>query len=268
MKPKLYVILGSHACRSGILLMEHKGIDYELVTVPTVMHPLFLRLAGFSGKRKSFRKVGDRPTLASRIGDQMGTVPSLTIDGEYVRTNREIARALDRIQPDPPLFPADPEQRAAVEEAERWGDEVFQMVARRTTIAAGADDLARLVNHGDDGRLGTLLWHRRRAREIGGRFVRYFFNAGERAEQRLLAELPAQLDRIDAWIEDGVLNGEQLNAADCMIAPSLALLAYRLDLRDEIARRPSGRLIDRVLPEPGAAVSTSQAPGLKSRAIA
>jgi hypothetical protein len=45
-----------------------------------------------------------------------------------------------------------------------------------------------------------------------------------------------------------------------MIAPSLALLSYRLDLRDEIARRPAGRLIDRVLPEPGAG-ATSAAPG-------
>ena len=37
-----------------------------------------------------------------------------------------------------------------------------------------------------------------------------------------------------------------------MIAPSLALLSYRRDLRDEIARRPAVRLIDRLLPEPAA----------------
>jgi hypothetical protein len=58
------------------------------------------------------------------------------------------------------------------------------------------------------------------------------------------------LDRIDAWIGDGVLNGERLNAADYMIAPSVALLTYRPSLRESIAFRPTGALVDRVLAEP------------------
>ncbi len=40
--------------------------------------------------------------------------------------------------------------------------------------------------------------------------------------RRDLAALPGFLDKIDAWIEAGVLNGEQLNAADFQIAPSIA----------------------------------------------
>jgi hypothetical protein len=38
MKPKLYVILGSHACRTGMLKLEHKGIDYERVELPAGLH--------------------------------------------------------------------------------------------------------------------------------------------------------------------------------------------------------------------------------------
>ena len=49
MEAKLYVILGSHACRAGILVLEHKGIDYELVELPTALHPFALRLHGFAG---------------------------------------------------------------------------------------------------------------------------------------------------------------------------------------------------------------------------
>jgi hypothetical protein len=58
------------------------------------------------------------------------------------------------------------------------------------------------------------------------------------------------LDRIDAWIAEDVLNGEELNAADYMIVTSLALLMYRTDLEPQIASRPAGQLVDRVLPEP------------------
>lgn len=29
MDARLYVILGSHPCRTGMLLLEHKGIDHE-----------------------------------------------------------------------------------------------------------------------------------------------------------------------------------------------------------------------------------------------
>ena len=80
--------------------------------------------------------------------------------------------------------------------------------------------------------------------------ARTVFKAGGDAEPRLLAELPAMLDRVDGWVADGTLNGEQLNVADLVIAPSLALLDYRLDLRDELRERPSFALVERVLPEP------------------
>ena len=82
-----------------------------------------------------------------------------------------------------------------------------------------------------------------------GRFV---FRAGGSAEAKLRAALPEQLDHIDALIEQGVLNGDRLYAADFIIAPSLALLCYSRDLRPEIERRPAIGLVDRVLPEPSA----------------
>lgn len=76
------------------------------------------------------------------------------------------------------------------------------------------------------------------------------FEVDEEVERELLDALPAMLDRIDAWIESGVLNGEQLIAADYMIVTSLALLMYRNDLAPQNASRPAGALADRVLPEP------------------
>jgi glutathione S-transferase len=243
MEAKLYVILGSHACRTGMLLLEHKGIDYERVELPTGLHPFALRLAGFSGNRAALRDLdGERPQMLA-AADRAGTVPSLCIDGVRVKTNRAIARHLDEIWPDPPLFPADPAGRAAVEEAERWGDEELQMVARRIALAT--------VDDADDGRLGPLLYRNATVRRAGvGFFGRFVFDADGEAVRTLRAKLPSMLDRIDAWIADGTLNGEQLYAADYVIAPSLALLWYVRDLQPELAARPLIALVDRLLPAP------------------
>src|SRR4051794_18757678 len=211
-----------------MLMLEHKGIPYRCVTIPTGTQRL-MQLLRFPHR----------------------TVPALVIDGRRVQKNRAIARALDELQPEPPLLPDDEALRGRVEEAERWGDEVFQMAARRTTLAAALHGPETLIDRGNDGRLGPLLWRHAQTRLVGAQLVgRTVFNVNPRTERKLLGELPGLLDQIDGWIEDGVLYGERLYSADYMIAPSLALLMYRRDLGPEIQARPAGALADRVLPEP------------------
>jgi hypothetical protein len=127
------------------------------------------------------------------------------------------------------------------------------MTARRLILAATLHGRDGLINRGGDGRLGPLLWRNPTVRLAGARLIALFvFAANARAEPELLAAVPGMLDRIDGWIEAGVLNSDQLYAADFMIAPSLALLCYRRDLRPEIEHRPAIRLVERVLPEPSA----------------
>ena len=263
MQAKLYVILGSHACRTGILMLDHKRIDHELVELPTGLHPLLLRLHGFAGNPAPFRRLDDQPHRMLGTLDRMGTVPALLLDGRRVKTNHAIARFLDQVRPDPPLFPMDPERRREVEAAERWGDEVFQMAARRLTLTSLLHGPDALVDRGGSGRLGPLLLRNQTLRRVGAAFIaRFVFRADARAESELLEALPATLDRIDGWIESGVLNGPELYAADFVIAPSLALLTYRRDLRPEIERRPACRLIDRLLPEPAGSGAVTAGLGL------
>jgi glutathione S-transferase len=249
----LYVIHGSHACRAAMLMLAYKQIEYRLVTLPTGAHPLLLRTRGFAGHATPIRKVDGRAHRSLAALDRMGTVPALRCGSERVQTNRAIARWLERVQPEPPLFPGDPQRRAAVEAAEEWGDQSFQMAARRITLLGGQRGLEALRDHANDGRLGALLAKGERLRKINNQVAaRVVFKAdGEQAERELLAELPGMLDTIDAWIADGVLGGPELNAADFMIAPSLALIAYRLDLREQIEARPATwGWLERVLPEP------------------
>jgi glutathione S-transferase len=247
---KLYVIPGSHACRSAMLMLEHKQVPYRRVDILTLLHPLVARLHGFDAGGQT-RSAGGRRTFGLRLGDRLGTVPALAANGDRISTNHGIARYLEERQPEPPLFPADPEQRAAVEEAEHWANETLQMAARRIPGAALVRDPATLSRSAGDGRLGYLLYKRELTRRlIVPRILSGVFASRGDPERDPVAELPAMLDRIDAWIADGVLGGAQLNAADFMVAPSLALILYRPDVKPMFEGRPALKLVDRLLPEP------------------
>src|SRR4051794_18997171 len=162
---KLYVIPGSHACRSGILMLEHKRVPYRRVDVVTLTHPVVARLHGFDAGGQT-RKAGSKRTIGIRFGDLLGTVPALDADGERVSTNREIARFLDDRHPDPPLFPADPDERQAVEQAEAWANETLQMAARRIALGWGVKDPAGASRASGDGRMGHLLYRRELTRRL------------------------------------------------------------------------------------------------------
>jgi glutathione S-transferase len=247
----LYVILGSHACRTAMLTLEHKRIPYRTVELLTGPHPFSVRARGFAGHRAPIRSVdgGTHRTLAGM--DRLGTVPALRYGDQKIQTNLEITRFLERIQPQPPLLPADPAERQAVEQAERWGNDVLQMTARRIVLAGGLHGLDAFHARANAGRLGPLLARNESIRAVSNWMAaRLIFGASTTREQDLLAQLPALLDTVDRWIDAGVLNGATLNAADLMIAPSLALLAYRRDLRPQIDARPAGELLRRVLPVP------------------
>src|SRR4051812_42610932 len=112
----LYVIPGSHACRSAMLMHEHKRVPYRRVDIVTLLHPLAVRLLGFDAGGET-RTAGTRRTVPIRFGDLLGTVPALACDDRRVSTNHRIARFLDDRHPEPSLFPADPDERRMVEEA-------------------------------------------------------------------------------------------------------------------------------------------------------
>ncbi|MGZ4259366.1 MAG: glutathione S-transferase N-terminal domain-containing protein, partial [Solirubrobacteraceae bacterium] len=95
---KLYVIPGSHACRSAMLMLEHKQLPYRSVEVPTLLHPLAVRLHGFDAGGET-RMAGSGRPLALRVGDHLGTVPALAANGDRISTNHGIARFLDDRHP-------------------------------------------------------------------------------------------------------------------------------------------------------------------------
>lgn len=226
MDARLFVIPASHPSIAAQLMLEQKGIAYKRTDLLPVISKAALRAVGFPGV----------------------TVPALKIDGSKVQGSRQIARELERLRPEPPLFPADPERRAAVEEAERFGDEQLQAPMRQILWWAIKHDKAPLRSYSEGAKLGLpISLAMKTAAPIVALSAR-FNEADDDHVRSGLAALPAMLDKVDAWIAAGVLGGEQLNAADFQIAPSLGLAMTLDDLRPAIENRPAGALAKRVVP--------------------
>ena len=189
MNARLYVIPASHPSIAVELMLEHKGIAYKRTDLLPVVSKGVLRAVGFPGI----------------------TVPALKIDGDKVQGSRPIARELDRLRPEPPLFPADPEQRAAVEEAERFGDEELQHPIRQILWWGIKKDHAPLRSYSEGARLGMPIGlAMKTAAPIVALSARFNEASDENARQALAA-LPALLDKVDALVESGV---DQRRAAE------------------------------------------------------
>ena len=182
------------------------------------------------------------------MGIPQNTVPVLAIDSRRIQGSRQIARELDRLRPDPPLLPANPERRRAVEEAERWGEEELQHPIRQISLWAMRADRAPIRSYMGRSVMGVpAALAARLAPPFIARGVRVNEATGE-AVRANLAALDSMLARIDEWIAAGVLDGEELNAADFQIGASVRLLLTFQDLRPLIDDRPACRLARRAVP--------------------
>jgi glutathione S-transferase len=222
---RLYVIPGSHPSMAARLMLEAKGIPYKRTDLMPVVSKGVLRVLGFPGI----------------------TVPALKLDGRKIQGTGEIARELDRLRPEPELVPADPERRAAVEEAESFGDTDLQEPVRAILWWALRKDKAPLRSYSEGAKLGIPIGL---ALKTAGPIVAAAARLNEATDENVrrgLAALPTMLQKIDDWIEAGVIGGEQPNIADFQIAPSLRLAMTLDDLRPAIEPRPAGQLALRLV---------------------
>ncbi|MBO9532879.1 MAG: glutathione S-transferase [Solirubrobacteraceae bacterium] len=225
MRHTLHVINGSHPCTAVLRGFELKGIDVRLVEYMPPTHPLILK---------------------ARFG--VSRVPLLVLEGgEVVPGSRRIMQRLDALQPEPPLYPR--ERIAAVEEADRWGDEVLQGVSRRLLWWAVKHTPRALASFQAGSRLPTLP-----APIV--RLAAPLVVAGEGRLNGITAEivrddaatLPALLAKLDEFSADGAFGTATPTAADLQIGASLQLLRAIEDLRPIVDANPLAREIARWLP--------------------
>jgi glutathione S-transferase len=207
-------------------MLERAQIEHEIVNLPMGLHPLFLRKAGFAG----------------------GTVPALVLEGRKIQGSLEISRAIEARGPGGILFPLDPEGRRRVEGAERWAEAELQPIPRRLFRWALARNsslrrrAARMAGFPLPRLAGALM------KPLAARFARVS-RADDRTVGADLERLPALLDRVDAWIADGTIGGEEPNAADYQIGTTLRAMLAMDDLRPRIEGRPGAELAARLVPD-------------------
>lgn len=225
MPAKLFVVHGSHPCKTVEKALQLKGIAYSTVELPPPSHVLVQRV--LFGAR---------------------TVPAIRFeDGEKVVGSRAILARIEERVPEPALLPADADARAAVLEAERWGDEVLQPVARRVLWPTLKEHPEAAPSFSAGGKLKLPAPVLRTSMPLIARIEMRINQTSQATRTADLAALPAQLDKIDAWIADGTLGAEPTpNRADLQIGSSLSLLMTMADLRAIIAPRPCGQLADRL----------------------
>lgn len=223
----LYVIHGSHPCMSVEAGLRVKGLEYRTVY-------LQFGLSQF--------------TQTVRFGKR--TVPGMVVGSQKVSGSRLILRTLDGLAPRSPLVPADPELRAAVDEADVWGDDVLQHQVRwiavdairrepSVALAYGSKSAPPLPASAIPGATKALFTTE----------MKLLGQAPERVRDEYVPALAGHLDHVDALIADGVLGGDQVNVADCQMAGSIRLLQTFEDLRDAIDARPCGKLARRLVPD-------------------
>jgi glutathione S-transferase len=220
MTVKLYSQPGSHPCAAVEAALALKAIDYDRVD----LLPLSQLLIG-------------------RVRYGGTTVPGMRLDGERIVGSRPIMRRLDALVAEPALLPApdDPSYEQVIE-AERWGDEVFQGVPRRIIDVAFLRRPAAMESYAGDAKLPLPRALLRPGLGITARMMARKNNARDESARADLDALPGPLDRIDAWIADGLLGGDQPNAADLQIGSTVRLLMSIGDLRPLIEDRPAARL--------------------------
>jgi glutathione S-transferase len=213
----VYVIPASPPCATIEAALRLKGVPYDVTELPPVVHALH-QLARFGAP----------------------TVPAMKLDGTKVSGSRAITRALEERWPNPPLYGRD-----GIEEAEAWADDDLQRVGRRViwwamrhchaampTFLEGSNlPMPRPVARALAPATAPLGARRNRATD-----------AAVRAE---LAALPAHLDRIDGWIDAGVVGTEEATAADLQIGAVLGLLLVHDDVAPIVERHPRAAALSR-----------------------
>ena len=194
----LHALPPSHPCMTVDAALRLKGLEFERVDLAPGTH------------NEEMEKI---------YGEGNRTVPGAVIDDEPIHGSRAILARLDALSPEPALYPD--AMAEAVREAERWGDDELQDLGRRLPWGALHFRPEAMGTFGGGEPLDPA------GTDFAMRYIHSSWKYHGISAERLaddLAGLPAKLDHIDALAGEGVIGGEEANAADLQIGATLRVL--------------------------------------------
>lgn len=212
-------------------------------------HPCMTVARALELKELPFERVDFTPgphieEMTKIYGEGNATVPGLLVDGEPVHGSRAILARLEEIRPEPALFPAD--RADDVAEAERWGDDELQDLGRRLPWGALAFRPEALGTFGGGEPLDGA------GTDFAMKFVhstwKYHGITAARLEEDL-AGLPAKLEHVEQLATDGVIGGDEANAADLQIGATLRIFLTLGDIEPLLAGKPTEEIARRWFPD-------------------
>jgi len=220
MRAKLVGVPGSHPCISAELMLRHKGVEFTRLDLPNMTHKVMLPLLRYRGS----------------------TVPVMTIEGKRVSGTMRIARALERLVPEPPMLIED-------EGEEAWADSVLQDGVRQLARYAIGQDKEAMASFLHAPLLGIPVSVVKPTVPLLRPVVSRQMRPKKGTAEACLQALPGQLDRVDALFEQGVIGTERPNVVDYQVAPSVRLMLTFDQLREHIDARPAGAHARRLVPD-------------------
>jgi glutathione S-transferase len=187
-------------------------------------------------RRRSLLPGGPRAMAFAR----RGTLPVIDLDGERIMDSTPIIEALERHYPDPPLYPADPDDRRRALELEEYFDEHAGHDMRRVGFWEARDDRRRLSVFLATGQGAAGRAFIRAGMPVAWRYVRRRYDFTEPEFQRSRVALVDALDRIEHERDGGEhLVGDRFSVADLTAASLLYPLAWPAELQFDLPRPDS-----------------------------
>jgi glutathione S-transferase len=236
MTPTLWHIELSHYSEKARWALDYKGVAHRRRTPLVGFH----QLAAMALTRSRHRRM-----------------PVLQLDGRAIADSTAVIAALEQRHPEPPLYPAEPGERARALALEDFFDEV---------LAPAVRSFAWHHVLGEPGGIGNAVAPHRPAvrRLLNGstplakRVIRGDYGATAANAEGSRTAILAAADRVEAELQpSGYLVGERFSVADLagaalftplMTPPQRPYLpevfpAAVLELNDELCARPAGRWV-------------------------
>jgi len=202
-------------CQKVARTLRYKGLDYSTVDYNGLLGGKVMRLS------------------------KVGKVPVLEVDCERIQDSTRIVRWLDEQYPEPPLYPADAQQRALVDLWEDWSDELLYWyeVHFRANDPKALKEAVRLSCVGRPAVEGVAA----------GPTLKLTMNAqlkaqglGRMSKEDIHSSFLGLLDRVETALQPtGWLVGDSMTVADIAVASQFLEVDRTSDpLRPELWKRP------------------------------